>query len=133
MSGIEVIREILCADAAVLALVPEDRIVADVLPEGVALPALSIEHIGGVDRKVLKPGVKTRVVDRVQVMIHAADATDRLALAKAVKRAGAGKVGDWAGVTEVSVQTDGQGPDLTSESDVKMRPQDFLVSCNELT
>jgi hypothetical protein len=141
MSGVMVIRELLLAFApltdALAEVLPdlpaEGQIIGDILPAGTRLPALAVEHISGVSHKPLCAHPVTRVKELVQVTVHAQDATDRIRFAGLVKRACANRIGDFAGVTAVSVTTEGQGPDLTAEGGIKTRSHDFGVSFNEPT
>ena len=133
MSGVAVVRAILAAHQPLTDVVRADRIVSEDLPMDVELPAISILTVSSVDRKVLKGGSTRRVTDRVQVNILANDATERLLLIGLVRQAGADKIGNFDEVTEVSLTTEGQGPDLTTETGIRMRSQDFLVAYNEAT
>jgi hypothetical protein len=133
VSGIVVIRALLVAHAPLTALVPESRIVADHLPQDTDLPAISVLSISSVDRKVLRPRAKRRVTDRVEVSVLARDASERLSLVRLVRSAAADRVADFDELSEVSVTTDGQGPDVTTETGIRTRSQDFLVSYNEAT
>jgi len=133
MSGIAVVQQLLVAYAPLTAVVPASRIVAEDLPLDMDLPAISIAQISSVDRKVLKRGDKRRVTDRVEVAVLARDASERLLLVGLVRRAAADFIGDLDEVTEVSITTDGQGPDVTIEPPgIRTRSQDLLVSYNEL-
>lgn len=133
MSGLVVLRAVLVGDPLVTAAVPVERIVADELPLDTPLPALSITMISSVDRKALRRSALRRVAERVQVTILARDATERLDLTARVRAAAEGLVGDVAGIAAVSIQSEGQGPDLTTEAGIRIRTQDFIVSFNEPT
>ncbi|MBY8826119.1 hypothetical protein [Sphingomonas colocasiae] len=133
MSGIAVMRALLLASDPLVAKVPADRVVAGDLPKGTVIPAITIEQVSSVDRRPVRMMPVQRVTDRVQVTVHAQDAVERLKLIGLVRRAAAGKLGDFDLVARVSVQTDGQGPDFTGPTGIKMRAQDFMVSYNEET
>jgi hypothetical protein len=133
MSGIVVMRAVLAADAPLVAACPADQIVADDLPIDIALPALSVTLISSVDRKVLQRGSVRRVTERVQVTVMARDATERLELVALVRSAAAARIGDFADVADVSIQTESRGPDMTTEGGIRVGMQDFLVSFNEAT
>ncbi len=137
MDGVIVIRQLLAADAAVTALVPASgarppRLVAGALPQGVALPAIAITSISATDHLIPAPGATRRVSERVQVTMAAADYPAVRALARAVKHACAARMPTVAGLGEVTVQTDGAGPDFFDEgAAICFRTQDFLVGFNE--
>lgn len=133
MSGVVILHTILTANAALTDVVPADRIIGEDLPDKTDIPAISIETVSSVDRKVVAPGALRRVTERVQVTVHAKDSTQRLALIGLVRRAAAGVLGHFDEFTRVSVQTEGQGPDFTGDTGIRMRMQDFMVSFNENT
>ncbi len=133
MSGLKVIRSLLINHVPLTTLVPITRIVADELPQDTALPAISISLVSSVDRNIVQPGLTRRVTERVQAMVMARDATERKTLIGHVRKAAADKLGTIADVPAVAVHTESQGPDLTSEGGIRMRPQDFMVSFNEST
>lgn len=53
--------QMLTADTGVTALVPVGQIGAGVLPQGTALPFLSVELVSSVDRNIMAPGATRRV------------------------------------------------------------------------
>lgn len=134
MSAIKVIRALLAADAAVLALVPATRIVAGVLPQGTALPALAITEVSRTDRNILHPGSTARSTARVQVTAIAASYATQKTLLQAVRHACRDKIGTVAGVPGVAVLLDGTGPDFNdSDTAFFMQTQDFMVGYTEPT
>jgi hypothetical protein len=134
MSAIKVIRALLAADAALLALVPAERIVAGVLPQGTTLPALAITEVSRTDRNILHPGSHGRSTARVQVTAITASYPAQKALLQAVRHACRDKIGTVAGVPGVAVLLDGTGPDLNdSDTGFYMQTQDFMVGYTEPT
>lgn len=133
-SGIKAVRTALVADAPLLALVPAARIVGDDLPQGTILPAISLSSISQVDRNIPNPGAYRYVTERVQAMVHARDKPQQDAVKAAVKRAAADKVGlVVSGLLNVTIHTDGAGPDITNEeASVRLGTQDFRVTYSEV-
>jgi len=134
MSGVAVIGELLNGYSPLTTLVPAERIKAGVLAQNIGLPAVAVTSISGVDRNILAAGDKRRVNERVQVTVLANSYRDKRNILQLVRRACADKHGDFANVTDVSVLTDGTGPDfLSDDAQIWMQSQDFGVSFNEPT
>jgi len=132
MSGKAVIGELLLADDTLLAMLPPDSIKPGVLPLGVTLPAIGVSTVSGVDRNILKAGASKHRRNRVQVTVMAGSDEQKDEILRQVRRACADKVGDFAGVTAVSVLTDVEGPDFRDEkAGIYLQSQDFTVSYNQ--
>lgn len=130
MSGVWVLGEIFEADAPLVGWAAWIKGGAAGLDEG--LPGVALNTISAVDLKVLTPGAKRRVAERVQATVTARTYDEMKAGIALVRAAGAAKLGAFAGVTEVSVQLDGTGPDfMTEDPTTYIGSQDFLVSYNE--
>lgn len=129
MSGTAIIRTLLAADSALLAVVPADRIKAGVLPLNTAMPAISITSISGVPFMTLKmPTSGNLWTDRVQVTVHAATYPQQksvLALVRAALPSTRGTVGSF--VCD-SISIDMEGPDMFDlELSIYSGSQDFLA------
>lgn len=134
MNGVSVVGELLNSYSPLTAVVPATRIKAGALPEGTALPAVAVTSISAGDLNMLSTGVKRRVNERVHVTVLAGSYRTRDDVLRLVRMACADKRGNFAGVTEVSVLTDGVGPDFQSDdSNIWMQTQTLSVSFNELT
>lgn len=135
MTGVVAVRAALIADAALLALVPAERIVTGPIPQDSALPALSLESISTVDLNIPSPSSTRFVTERVQVKIVAANEPSRREVKAAVKRAAADKLSAAIGsMTSISIHTEGAGPDMLAEDgSVWEANQDFKVKYNEVT
>lgn len=148
MSAVKIIRSLLAADAAVVALVPAGRIIAGVLPQGTALPAIAVTEVSRTDHQPLKAGAFGRSTSRVQVTLFATTYPQQkqlLGLVRHVCRDKNGQldatvIGDWftyfehIGVSGVSVLLAGTGPDFNDpEAGFYMQSQDFSVSYTEAT
>lgn len=133
MIGVAAVYQLLAADSAVTALVPEERIVTGILPQGVDLEAISITDVSGVDFETIAPGDNRFTTDRVQVTVLARNYEKLFAVIKAVKSACDAKTPTVDGIDRVVVRTDGQGPYFTNEAaSIHMKSQDFRVSYNQL-
>ena len=132
MNGVIAVRALLVADAGVMALVPEARIVAGALAQGTTLPAISLMSVSSVDRNIPSPGSKRRVTERVQVTVLAASYPQAKTLIAAVRSAAADRMPVIDGLAQVTVHTYSAGPDfLDAETGIHMQTQDFRVSFNE--
>ncbi len=132
--SVKVIRALLVADSAVLALVPVDRISAGDLPQGVALPALGVTEISTVEvAQIDAQSQYTLVESRIQVLIAAATYPAKKALLDAVRKAINYERGQIAGTPVVSIRRDSNGPDV-SDPDAEFYAQtiDFKVLYHEL-
>lgn len=128
MSGIEIIGELLRADAALIATVPVDRIKAGQLPENEPLPALLVRTISVVDSQPLKWGATVRSAARIAVTVRAASYREQIEIIRLVRAACAGKLGAIAGAERVSVRTAGTGPDVVGPGNTFEQTQDLTVS-----
>jgi hypothetical protein len=132
VSGVKIIRSLLVSASPVIALVPVDRIVAGVLKTGVLLPALAITDVVGIDYNIVKAGTTHQVMDRVQVTACATTYAELKAVMKAIRTACRDKIGAIAGFVNVTVHTDGKGPDFTvPDSGIYMQTQDFRITYTE--
>ncbi|KKC27304.1 DUF3168 domain-containing protein [Sphingomonas sp. SRS2] len=130
MSGVPILGEIFEADADLVAYAAS--IIGGALGLGGTLPAIVLGTISAVDLKTLSAGPRRRVAERVQVTVMANNYAEMKDGIRLVRAAGAGRLGDFAGATEVSVQLDGTGPDfITDDPTIWCGSQDFIVSYNE--
>lgn len=133
MDGVAVIRQLLANNAALTALVPSARIAAGVLPQGTALPAISITLVSAVDRNIPAPGATRSVTARVQVTVIASTYPSQRQILAAVKKAAADTMPAVTGITAVVVHSDATGPDFMDEkATLYMGSQDFRISYNEV-
>lgn len=132
MNGVATIRQLLVGHANLTALVPATRIAAGPLPQGTALPAISIALISSTDRNIPNQGTTRHVSERVQVTILAANYPSQRAVLAQVKAAAASKFPTVSGISNVTVHTDGRGPDFMDEgATIYMGTQDFRVTFTE--
>ena len=132
MNGVVAVRALIVAHAPLTTLVPVAQIVAGVVQQGSALPALSLMSVSSIDRNIIKAGAVRRVTERVQVTVLAATYPAAKAILKAVRQAAADRAPTIAGITQVTIHTDSAGPDfLDEQAGIHMQTQDFRVSFNE--
>lgn len=133
MNGVAALRSVLIADVGLTALVPAERIVAGVIPQGTALPAVSITSVSSVDRNLPSPGAKRHVTERVQATVLAANYSAQKAILAAVKAAAADQINPTvSGLSNVTIHTDSQGPDFMNEdASIYLGSTDFRVTFTE--
>jgi hypothetical protein len=128
MSGVEIILDLLSADAAVTAVVPEDRIMGGGLPEGIPLPALLVTTVSSRPNARLA-GRASHWFERVQVTIRAANYEQTKTLGVLIGDACDGLSGVVVGRSGVAITALGPGPDFrTPDSSIWMSSIDFRVS-----
>ena len=130
--SVKVIRALLAGAAAVVARVPADRIVAGVVREGTALPALGITEVGAVPVGAIDGQAAYSIVtSRVQVTAMGQAYPDVKALVDLVRRACNFQRGLIAGVSVVSIVRDTVGPDLADDAGNSFQSIDFKVTYHE--
>ena len=128
MTGVEIIGGLLQQHADLIALVPVEFIKAGALPENAPMDALLIRSISRTDRHYLKHGPMVSAVERVSVTIRASNYRRQKVLIGLVRQACAGFTGAMGDATEISVLTNGQGPDLRGADASYQQAQDFRVA-----
>lgn len=132
MNGVIAVRQLFVAHVGLIALVPAESIAAGILPQGISLPAISLMSVSTVDRNIPTPGASRQVVERVQATAMAADYPGLKAVMAQMKKAGADKMPAVTGIANVTVHTDGMGPDFMNEAaSIYMQPLDFRVTYSE--
>ena len=133
MSGVNIIYALLKANAALIAVVPQARMKSGTLPEGIALPAIAIQRVSGVDRNIYSPAATVFVTERVQVTVLARSYTEQSDTIKLIRKACRDQRGTIAGFGGVAVLTDTLGPDdIYGESaGIYLQTQDFKVTYSE--
>lgn len=130
MSGVAILRALLAADVRVTAIAGS-RVLAGVVPQGTALPALGVSKISANEEPTISRRTSTRLVrERVQVTSLAKTYPEMSRLNKA---AGLGPgVYSWqivAGFGVVSVLPWGEGPDIPpGEDGIYETSRDFMVT-----
>jgi hypothetical protein len=143
MSGVAIMRALLTAHAPLAALVEDDNIVAEALPENTQLNGIVLTHISGTDRNIPLPGARRRVTERVQVNALGKTYPEAKEIVKMARKAAADKIladlSEYEGfddldLTDIVVHTSVQGPDdYNEDAAIHIASQDFLVGFNEPT
>lgn len=131
MSGAVIaVRYLLANDAALLAEMPAVRIKAGVLPEGIVLPAIAVEHVSTVERMTVSMEfTKVFSVSRVQVTVFARTYSQCKSILDLVRRALPHTRGTVGGVELDSVLPEATNPDLfDTDSQIHMQSRDYMVS-----
>jgi hypothetical protein len=133
MSAVKVIRALLAADAAVIAICPAAKIGAGFVPQDTAMPALLVQHIGTVPiARIDAQAEYGLVTSRIQVTAMAGDYPGVKALLAVVRKACNYERGTIATVSVVSVLRDTVGPDLTNDdASIYYQSMDFKVTYHE--
>lgn len=133
MDGVAAVLSVLTVDAQLLALVPANRIAAGVLPQGTALPAISVTSVSKNDRNIPSPGSERHVTERVQVTVLAANYPSQKAVLRVVRHAAADNLdASVSGISGVTIHTESAGPDFMDEAaTIYLGTQDFRVIYSE--
>lgn len=133
MDGVAAVVQLLLGDAGVTGLVAEEDIMAGVLPQGCALPAIGVTSVSRTDRHPLKKGGTTLCRELVQVSVHAADYDSQKAVLRAVVRACDARFPEVSGISNVTVHTAQAGPDfMAGDSSIHIGSQDFATTWSEV-
>jgi len=131
MSGVVILARLAKEDMALTKLVPIARIMGDELPTNTPLPAISLLLVSSVDRNILaaqKHGTAHRT-DRVQASVVAGTRGEARTIMAALRKALRNRIGPLAGRQNVTIHTDGQGPEFSrGDPSVFMATQDFRVA-----
>jgi hypothetical protein len=133
MSSVKIIRALLVADTALLAVVPAARVIAGVLPQGTALPSVAVTEVSTVElSRIDAQAVDALIEGRVQVTIFAATYPAQKQLLDLVRKSCNYKRGTVAGLVVSSVRRDSNGPDFNDPAaGFYMQSIDFKVIYHE--
>lgn len=133
MSGIAALRSVLVDDAALIALVPPERIAAGVLPLNTTLPFIELSSVSVVDMNIPTPGATQFVAERVRAAVVAANDPELREVFAAMKRAGGGQLYPVVtGISGVTIFTAGAGPDIVNEqAHLYQKNMDWMVRYTE--
>lgn len=131
MSDVTAIRFLLMNDAALTAIVPADRIASD-LPQGVALPAISVLHISTTYRHTIASDGHDQCRSRVEVVVHAKSRPSQKAILKLARAALPRTHGVVNGVPVDSILKGDVNPDFRNdEIGSFIGSQDFFITYTE--
>jgi hypothetical protein len=129
VSGSAIIGYVLKHNAAVLALVPEDRIiVGEDVPEGTTLPAVSVKQVSGLGRNTVAMTEPTLWTDRIQVTAVTNSPAARKQLLNLIRSALPNMRATVVGFDVSSLLDDIEGPELgDSEAELYSQSQDYFL------
>lgn len=126
--AVKVVRTLLAAHGALVAVVPAARVFAGVIPQETAAPAISVMHVS-TTRPQMVGAASGLAQSRIQVTVHA-DTYPRLRqVLDLVRAAVPRRPGTVATVAVVHVLPDAEGPDFTdANAKLYIGSQDFAVT-----
>lgn len=130
MSDVKAVRYLLSQNATLTAQVPASRIIGGVLPQGIALPAISVTHVSTVRPQMVNTASKL-CVSRVQVTVMADSYATQKSVLALVRAALPRSRGSVNGVAVDSILIDTEGPDFTDEAGLYMGSIDYRVTYTE--
>lgn len=129
--AVAVIRYLLANNAGLTAQVPVDRIMAGVLPQGTALPAVSVMHVSTTRAQNLS-AASGLATSRVQVSVHAATYPTLRQVLDLVRAAVPRSRGTVNGTSVDGILPDAEGPDFTTDQPaIYHGSHDFIVTFPE--
>jgi hypothetical protein len=131
MSDVKVIRYLLSHNTALNAVVPATRIMAGVLPQGIAAPAIVVTHISTVRKNFVAEYAVDYCTARTQVMVMAADYPTLKSTLALVRGSLPRSRGSVSGVAVEAVIADFEGPDFPDDAGLWYSTHDFQVIFNE--
>lgn len=130
MSDVKAVRYLLANNAPLIAVVPASRISAGALPQGTALPAISVTHVSTVRRHMVAQTVEM-CTSRVQVTVMASTYPLLKSTQALVRAALPRSRGTVNGVRVDSILTDADGPDFTDEAGLHIGSLDYIINYTE--
>ncbi len=130
MSDVKAVRYLLANSATLIAQVPAARIIGGVLPQGIALPAISVMHISTVRPSFVAASAGMSIA-RVQVTIFAATYATQKSIMALIRAALPRSRGSVNGVAVESIIPDTEGPDATDDAGLYIGSIDYRVTYTE--
>ena len=113
MSGTAIVRSLLAANGALIAVIPAARIFCGVIPINTELPAIAVTQVSGVQRNTLGMNASSYMVtDRVQVTVLAESYTLQKSYMALIRAALPNTRGTVNGFSVDSILIDVEGPDM---------------------
>jgi hypothetical protein len=132
MSDVHVTRYLLANNTALTAVVPAARIMAGVLPEGIALPAIAVTHVSTLRKNFVAETQVDWCTSRVQVTAMAGTYPDVKSILALVRAALPRSRGLVDGVQVDAIVSDVEGPDFRDDEEgIFCQSHDFVVTYNE--
>lgn len=135
MSDVKLIRYMLANNANLIAVVPEVRIFAGVVPLNTVLPAIAVNHLSTVERNTVAMNTATVLAtSRVQVTVLAKSYASQKSILELIRKALPNANGIINGVNVDSILPDISGPDLRDDdAGIYMQSRDFMCKIIETT
>lgn len=130
MSDVKAVRYLLANSATLIAQVPAARIIGGVLPQGMALPAISVMHVSTVRPSFVAASAGMSIA-RVQVTIFAATYATQKSIMALIRAALPRSRGSVNGVAVESIIPDIEGPDSTDDAGLYIGSIDYRVTYTE--
>ena len=130
MSDVKAVRYLLANSATLIAQVPAARIIGGVLPQGMALPAISVMHVSTVRPSFVAASAGMNIA-RVQVTIFAATYATQKSIMALIRAALPRSRGSVNGVAVESIIPDTEGPDATDDAGLYIGSIDYRVTYTE--
>jgi hypothetical protein len=129
MSGVAIICYLLSTNTPVTSVCPKTRILGDVLPLGITLPAISVMKIGRSPRITVAMRDTTKVhTERVQVTVAAKTRPAAQGLLNLVLTACPNTHATVNGIECDSILPEPEGPDFTDvDTEIRFGTRDFIV------
>jgi len=121
---------LLAQNATLTAQVPAARIIGGVLPQGIALPAISVMHVSTVRPSFVAASAGMSIA-RVQVTIFAATYATQKSIMALIRAALPRSRGSVNGVAVESIIPDTEGPDATDDAGLYIGSIDYRVTYTE--
>lgn len=131
MSDVKAVRYLLANNATLIAQVPAARIMAGPLPQGTAVPAISVTHVSTVRRHAVAATAKEVCTSRVQVTVLADTYPMQKSILTLVRAALPRSRGTVNGVNVEAILIDSEGPDFTDDAGLFIGSHDFTVTFTE--
>lgn len=130
MSDVNAVRFLLANNGSLTAVVQAARIYAGVLPQGIALPAISVTHVSTIRPQLVAQSYRLCMA-RVQITVFAATYESQKAVTALCRAALPRSRGLVNGVAIESIIPDIEGPDFTDESGLYIGSIDYRVTYTE--
>jgi hypothetical protein len=145
MSGTEIARKLLLAEAALFDAVPAQQVVVGVIPQGTPLPCIGITEVAATDRSNVRgyrvprfgdafwwgTRPQTKVTSLVQLTVMGRTYPECKQVMREARRALRDYVGDVGDHLAVTVRLAGQGPDFQTEEGIAAQTQDLRITFDE--
>jgi hypothetical protein len=133
IDGATIMGAVLRDYAPLLKLIEPRNIRGGRLAEDQPLPAILVRTVSSIDAKRLTRSATRRCIDRISVAVRAASWAEQRAIIRAVRDAGADRVGQIGGGLNVSILLNGLGPDVDGPGNTYEQSQDFRVTYDALS